>query len=65
MSGWGACDVCGAPATSMARDMLDVADAAVEIWRRLTPVGRTKRGCDAHPVKSEDLSPRPFDNDAQ
>jgi len=50
---YGKCDTCGAPATSMARDILAHEPPGAE-FTQFSPVpgGGLKRGCDAHPAKS-------------
>lgn len=57
------CDVCGEPATSMATDTMRH-EVHGEDWVQFSPVGTVKRGCDKHPVTSEQvgvtqLPPRP------
>ena len=43
------CDACGAPATSLARDIRDVTDGE---WMKFEPTGPLKKGCDRHPARS-------------
>lgn len=45
------CDVCGAPATSAAVDVVKWPNY-VSGWIESKPVGRIKLGCDQHPAKS-------------
>lgn len=49
-----ACDVCGAPVTSIAQDVY-VKDSWRSAAFEFTPVGHWKMGCDEHPAKSEQI----------
>lgn len=48
--GFGTCDKCGAPATSLALDVQHVEDPT-ERGARYKTRGELKRGCDKHPAR--------------
>jgi hypothetical protein len=59
---FGACDTCGKPATQAARDITGAPnyDEGVMEYR---PHGFVKRGCEEHPVQSEEhRQERPFND---
>lgn len=51
----GVCDVCQAPATQFARDVIDTSEPTDHISTYdVSPI--LKRGCDKHPVESKEVS---------
>lgn len=48
------CDVCGKPATSLARDTMRH-ECPGETYVKFSPVGRVHAGCDEHPAKAEEF----------
>lgn len=56
---YGKCDVCGEPATHLARDSMMV-DGADPSSIEYEPGDNIKRGCDKHPVHSETINCQTF-----
>ena len=53
------CDTCGAPASSVATDILLQPNYVTGLMDQ-TPIGKLKYGCDRHPAESKDCYSDPI-----